>query len=208
MNILKHTAILAGTTMLAVAAPAMAQVVDFEATPNGAITDGTNIGGIVWTSNNGTGLQVLNLFESNNTNGLVAFTDFNNNFIKGAIAGGASAISMDFGNDQLGFAAVGDLATLSVFQGATLVNTVTVGLNLDDMMNQTIGYSGSFDNFSFAYTNSGGGLINLIEVIDNVRFTAGAAVPEPATWAMMLLGFGLVGAAMRRKPTARVRFAF
>jgi hypothetical protein len=31
------------------------------------------------------------------------------------------------------------------------------------------------------------------------------AVPEPATWAMMIGGFGLIGAAMRRRPTlARV----
>lgn len=34
-------------------------------------------------------------------------------------------------------------------------------------------------------------------------FGAGAqAVPEPGTWAMMILGFGLVGAAMRRRKTA------
>lgn len=32
--------------------------------------------------------------------------------------------------------------------------------------------------------------------IDNVAITA--AVPEPATWAMMLLGFGAIGYAMRR----------
>jgi hypothetical protein len=32
----------------------------------------------------------------------------------------------------------------------------------------------------------------------NVAFTA-AAVPEPATWGMMLLGFGAVGFAMRRR---------
>lgn len=32
----------------------------------------------------------------------------------------------------------------------------------------------------------------------NVAFTA-AAVPEPATWAMMLFGFGAVGFAMRRR---------
>jgi hypothetical protein len=42
-------------------------------------------------------------------------------------------------------------------------------------------------------------------------FNAAPAVPEPATWAMMLIGFGFLGAAMRRKkdlkPTARVRFA-
>jgi hypothetical protein len=28
-----------------------------------------------------------------------------------------------------------------------------------------------------------------------------AAVPEPATWGMMILGFGLIGGAMRRRPT-------
>ena len=35
------------------------------------------------------------------------------------------------------------------------------------------------------------------------------AVPEPATWAMMIVGFGLTGAAMRRKTKVgtRVRFA-
>jgi hypothetical protein len=31
-------------------------------------------------------------------------------------------------------------------------------------------------------------------------------VPEPATWAMMVIGFGAVGAAMRRR-SVRVRFA-
>lgn len=36
----------------------------------------------------------------------------------------------------------------------------------------------------------------------NFRFTAttpGAAVPEPAAWAMMIAGFGVVGSAMRRR---------
>jgi hypothetical protein len=36
--------------------------------------------------------------------------------------------------------------------------------------------------------------------------TAGA-VPEPATWAMMVLGFGVVGAGMRRKQAVRVTYA-
>lgn len=47
---------------------------------------------------------------------------------------------------------------------------------------------------------------------DNVSVFTGAVtpgVPEPATWAMMMLGFGGVGYAMRRKPKAstRIRFA-
>lgn len=48
------------------------------------------------------------------------------------------------------------------------------------------------------------------QVFNDLSFTftgtqAGNAVPEPATWIMMILGFGVAGAAVRRK--ARVRFA-
>ena len=34
-----------------------------------------------------------------------------------------------------------------------------------------------------------------------------AAVPEPATWAMMLIGFGAVGFGMRRRTRAQLRAA-
>jgi hypothetical protein len=47
--------------------------------------------------------------------------------------------------------------------------------------------------------------------VDDVRFAVRAtgAVPEPGTWAMLMLGFGMTGFALRRrsKVTARVRFA-
>ncbi len=46
---------------------------------------------------------------------------------------------------------------------------------------------------------------------DNITFgseTPGGAVPEPATWAMMLLGMGFVGASMRRRQQVRTRFSF
>lgn len=37
--------------------------------------------------------------------------------------------------------------------------------------------------------------------VDNIRFFS--AVPEPSTWLMMILGVGIVGAAMRRRNQAR-----
>ena len=37
----------------------------------------------------------------------------------------------------------------------------------------------------------------------NVNFEV-SAVPEPATWAMMIAGFGLAGAALRRRSKAAV----
>jgi len=43
---------------------------------------------------------------------------------------------------------------------------------------------------------------------DRINFEAtAAAVPEPATWALMLGGFGLVGGSLRRRAKATVRFA-
>ena len=60
------------------------------------------------------------------------------------------------------------------------------------------------NNFTFAYTSPGpsnGGGQSLGDEsfnIENVVLVAGA-VPEPATWAMMILGFGVVGGAMRSR---------
>jgi hypothetical protein len=41
----------------------------------------------------------------------------------------------------------------------------------------------------------------------NFQFSATTGVPEPAAWAMMLAGFGLVGSAMRRRSKVAVTFA-
>lgn len=44
--------------------------------------------------------------------------------------------------------------------------------------------------------------------IDNLQFTTSAAVPEPATWAMLLFGFGLMGAALRSRSRQTVRVSY
>lgn len=50
-------------------------------------------------------------------------------------------------------------------------------------------------------------LVNGDSITVNVGGVSAPAVPEPATWAMMIAGFGAVGGAMRRRQIARVRFA-
>lgn len=56
------------------------------------------------------------------------------------------------------------------------------------------------------------GTFNLTSIVSGnstLRISAAAgAVPEPATWGLMLLGFGVMGGALRRRQTtARIRFA-
>lgn len=41
----------------------------------------------------------------------------------------------------------------------------------------------------------------------NYAFLVSGAVPEPATWAMMLVGMGAIGFAMRRRATVSVAYA-
>lgn len=43
--------------------------------------------------------------------------------------------------------------------------------------------------------------------LSSITATATAAVPEPATWAMMISGFGMVGYSMRRRRRVTVSFA-
>ncbi len=52
-------------------------------------------------------------------------------------------------------------------------------------------------------SNSPPALNNADGKIDGFKFknliVSSSAVPEPATWAMMILGFGMVGSGMRRR---------
>ncbi len=86
-----------------------------------------------------------------------------------------------------------------------LIDTVTAGAsnNLDTMFSR---YSSTFllrdGNGSIQFT-SFDRTTSKDAFLDNVRI---AAVPEPATWAMMIFGFGMVGGAMRRRQ--KVRFAY
>jgi PEP-CTERM motif len=73
-------------------------------------------------------------------------------------------------------------------------DNIEIGLSLGDPLNSPIwlltGNSGQFDGSSF------------IGAAYNVYAGASGGVPEPASWAMLIAGFGLTGAAMRRRRTA------
>ena len=137
----------------------------------------------------------------------------------GFTSGNLLDISFDVTGNQRGGAA-DSLFGVLVFDAPTTLHNVTfMGQSLGDfagssytfnlgaiasnypqtnaMFSATAGNGGSF-RLQFG-TNGVGD--NVGPILDNVSVGISSAVPEPATWAMMIAGFGLVGSAMRRRQT-------
>lgn len=99
------------------------------------------------------------------------------------ITGALSLTSVLLNNTPLGITVNGTTYTASTMPGG-----VPTGTNP-----QTLVVSGKLDK-----TQSPSGSYSV-----NIQYSS--AVPEPATWALMILGFGVVGYSMRRRQA--VRFA-
>ena len=93
-------------------------------------------------------------------------------------------------NQSLGLHNKGFNALATMFSGSLESNTTATG-NSTRSFNQA-GASGDLWLIGAAFNNSDGR-------IDGFKLSAISAIPEPATWAMMIGGFGLVGAAARRR---------
>ena len=98
----------------------------------------------------------------------------------------------------------------SLLTSFDLTQDTRYGVLAKPFVTQTINYTATGNStlirFLIGATSNG----NNDPMIDGVSFVAtSAGVPEPATWALMILGFGAVGGAMRRRRsvTAKVRVA-
>jgi hypothetical protein len=92
----------------------------------------------------------------------------------------------------------GSAKTLSVTLTDNLGETQTIDLSNASGSNIFDVIAGPGQSYvSASFTSTGGGF----DTFKQLRLVLGtsAAVPEPATWAMMLLGFGGIGVAMRRR---------
>lgn len=74
----------------------------------------------------------------------------------------------------------------AAFNLIAVPGTLTGSLTMDSLNTSTIG----FDAPGGTFTSQSGQFLGLAQT---------AAVPEPATWAMLIAGFGLAGAALRRR---------
>jgi len=81
------------------------------------------------------------------------------------------SISLDFGNDDPGWVHAGEEAVLTLYYMGTQVGEERVVMNINDLMDQTISFSGAiFDSATFYYDVAGPfqGGTGLIEIVDNI----------------------------------------
>jgi hypothetical protein len=159
---------------------------------------GTNIGGSTTIRANGGQARIEGALDeaTNNPNdalllsslsfGLVGGNTFNN--LEFNILGGNAT--------SVAFALLDDMGTIFNFN-----RDLGTGSNMFGF----VGIDGqSIQNISITLNGGGAGDVRQIRLDEE----ATAAVPEPATWAMMLVGFGMMGAAMRyRRRSVSTRYA-
>jgi hypothetical protein len=154
-------------------------------------------------------------FGSTNNSGVDPLAAFSGNF--GAFFG---AVGSTGGITQTLNTVIGQTYTISLYaqidQGTPNYGIITFGgQTLDSTTN-----SAGFDYRQLTYSAVATSALTALTFefrhdpaffqIDDISVTGlSGAVPEPATWAMMILGMGAVGGAMRRKQAvkASVRFA-
>lgn len=102
------------------------------------------------------------------------------------------------GNDNLLFPGTGQLLSANGFSFSA------AGLNANLFFSTALG---SFVLFGSTATSTGALGIGTFAVTPVVTDPV-PAIPEPSTWALMLLGFGLVGAALRRPRIASATLTY
>jgi len=122
---------------------------------------------------------------------------------------GAYTLSFDFGlvgsegNTQTIFANVYDNSTNALLASFSQARTAASGLAVNY---QTYGVSFTATGATRIQFTTDANTVSIDGVLDNVSVT-NSAVPEPASWAMMIGGFGMVGAAVRRARRTTLSFS-
>lgn len=94
----------------------------------------------------------------------------------------------------------GDFLTATVFDGATNLGSVDFPSPWGgfDVTFQGVSNDVAFDRVVFTVNKTDNGFF----AMNDFTFDAAPGVPEPASWAMMLVGFGSIGAVLRRRRTS------
>jgi len=117
--------------------------------------------------------------------------------IAAAVAGGAAAVANGFCTNGVGPLEVSIAGGDS--GGGAFINGQIASVN-----SYSLSFTG-FGDFKPGLQSSWGEMNGFVPTFIHADFING--VPEPGTWAMMILGFGFVGGALRRRGKAQLSFA-
>lgn len=178
----------------ATAAPAA--TIDFSSSP-ASFTSYSEAGATITAD----GQNILTIATPNGTNGILADGTPRAVF-RADFASVASAVSVDLGD----FDADADEIFIEAYNSSNaLLGTSVLLLSAADSVMHNL--SANFASTSYVLFGSRDPSVNGSSIFaDNLTFDLGGAVPEPATWAMMITGFGLAGGALRRR-SARLSIA-
>jgi len=222
---------LAGAAAVLIAAPVSAATVDFDTLPNGA-TLSTTTETLISQQYASLGVTFQGIYSDGSTGSPVATSyaagpagpNYSGNYLGNAqtgspyvfnptfaftprfqtlrisFANGASNISLSH-NDFT-------LVTTTTFNAYDANNTLLQSFTVNDGNGWAVRSLAVADVYRLDLVSSVGALGNNFFGIDQLNFlpNAAAAVPEPATWGLMILGFAVVGAAARRR-SVKVRYA-
>ncbi|WP_114226440.1 MULTISPECIES: PEPxxWA-CTERM sorting domain-containing protein [Sphingomonas] len=157
----------------------------------------------------GTGREFLWALPSNNAGhgnfmALDGDTSVNGTFstiLTGLTTGALYTLSFDWATGQIASRTGATTEGLNITVGNLVIslpnqNTPSEGATPWSTVTRTFTATGATQTLSFLATGTPNGLPP-VALLDNVSVTA--AVPEPATWALMLIGFGAVGVSMRKR---------
>ena len=93
----------------------------------------------------------------------------------------------------------GDFRTTPAALAASAIAYQNLNFSMSGYSHQ---YGPDHDFYDFAYAAGGVLDIQSVSITGGTPEGGGAAVPEPATWGLMILGFGAAGARLRRRTLA------
>jgi len=156
--------------------------------------------------------------------GAMSFLLFNNGWLGEGVASGSygnvlfssnftnSTSDQDFRTVSFDMAAAGIAVTSGQVLSFSVRSAEAYGvINSVKIARTGVDYEGGkgyiASNIGLRYLDYGTADLQFRTLVDAPAVDPIGAVPEPATWAMFIGGFGLVGASMRRRQRVGVRFA-
>lgn len=203
---MKKLALLAATALLTTTAQAsITQVFNVGALGAGPLKvenfeDGTFVSGISFTAPNG--IQRMSSSSASSgvtTSGTMGLTtNTYGQAITMNFSTPASAIGLYFGNDDR-CCSSGFTAYMDIFGTAGLLGTIGVAANMNDYVDQFLGFTSDQD-VTRVTLRYGSGNVGLYHFIDDVTFGAAPSkIPEPTTLSMMAVALAGLGIARRKK---------